>query len=241
MAKQKKENRWYHEKSTLTVFLVLRFLVILTAILSAVRRDYESVFISCFTLLLFLLPNILTKRLRVTLPSTLECIILLFVFAANILGEINNFYVRVPHWDTLLHTLNGFNCAAIGFAMVDFLNREERFSIRLSPLYLAVVAFCFSMTVGVCWEIYEYIADHLFTLDMQKDAIVHSFNTVMLDATNDNTIIQKSKPTTVKKYTLCKSPWTFGSSMISRIFHPEFVQPAIESRRAHVATFERLC
>ena len=89
MAKQKKENRWYHEKSTLTVFLVLRFLVILTAILSAVRRDYESVFISCFTLLLFLLPNILTKRLRVTLPSTLECIILLFVFAANILGEIN--------------------------------------------------------------------------------------------------------------------------------------------------------
>ena len=92
MAKQKKENRWYHEKSTLTVFLVLRFLVILTAILSAVRRDYESVFISCFTLLLFLLPNILTKRLRVTLPSTLECIILLFVFAANILGEINNFY-----------------------------------------------------------------------------------------------------------------------------------------------------
>ena len=189
MAKQKKENRWYHEKSTLTVFLVLRFLVILTAILSAVRRDYESVFISCFTLLLFLLPNILTKRLRVTLPSTLECIILLFVFAANILGEINNFYVRVPHWDTLLHTLNGFNCAAIGFAMVDFLNREESFSIRLSPIYLAVVAFCFSMTVGVCWEIYEYIADHLFTLDMQKDAIVHSFNTVMLDATNDNIAI----------------------------------------------------
>ena len=140
-------------------------------------------------MLLFLLPNILTKRLRVTLPSTLECIILLFVFAANILGEINNFYVRVPHWDTLLHTLNGFNCAAIGFAMVDFLNREERFSIRLSPLYLAVVAFCFSMTVGVCWEIYEYIADHLFTLDMQKDAIVHSFNTVMLDATNDNIAI----------------------------------------------------
>ena len=175
MAKQKKENRWYHEKSTLTVFLVLRFLVILTAILSAVRRDYESVFISCFTLLLFLLPSILTKRLRVTLPSTLECIILLFVFAANILGEINNFYVRVPHWDTLLHTLNGFNCAAIGFAMVDFLNREERFSIRLSPLYLAVVAFCFSMTVGVCWEIYEYIvSDQCSTSDALNDFCISS-------------------------------------------------------------------
>ena len=190
MAKQKKENRWYHEKSTLTVFLVLRFLVILTAILSAVRRDYESVFISCFTLLLFLLPNILTKRLRVTLPSTLECIILLFVFAANILGEINNFYVRVPHWDTLLHTLNGFNCAAIGFALVDMLNRHERVSLHLSPLFLSVVAFCFSMTIGVLWEFYEYTADRILVLDMQKDTVIHEFNTVTLDDTQDNIAIQ---------------------------------------------------
>jgi hypothetical protein len=190
MAKQKKENRWYHEKSTLTVFLVLRFLVILTAILSAVRRDYESVFISCFTLLLFLLPSILTKRLRVTLPSTLECIILLFVFAANILGEINNFYVRVPHWDTLLHTLNGFNCAAIGFALVDMLNRHERVSLHLSPLFLSVVAFCFSMTIGVLWEFYEYTADRILVLDMQKDTVIHEFNTVTLDDTQDNIAIQ---------------------------------------------------
>ncbi|MGX8706106.1 MAG: hypothetical protein ACSW8J_05975, partial [bacterium] len=95
------------------------------------------------------------RQLKVELPSTMEIIILCFIFAAEILGEIHSFYILVPHWDTVLHTLNGFNCAAIGFALVDLLNRSEQFSFKLSPLFLAIVAFCFSMTVGVMWEFIE--------------------------------------------------------------------------------------
>ena len=81
-------------------------------------------------------------------------------------------------------------CAAVGFALVDLLNRDEKFSIQLSPLFLAIVAFCFSMTVGVLWEFFEYFADCLFGLDMQKDAVIQSIQSVSLDPSLPNTVIR---------------------------------------------------
>jgi len=95
----------------------------------------------------------------------------------------------VPNWDTMLHTLNGFLCAAIGFALVDMLNRSDVFSFKLSPVYLAIVAFCFSMTVGVLWEFFEYGVDCFLGFDMQKDAVVSSLHSVMLDPANSNKVI----------------------------------------------------
>ena len=137
-----------------------------------------------------ILPSILTKKLKIYLPSALEIVILCFIFAAEILGEISSFYINVPHWDTMLHTINGFLCAAVGFALVDLFNRDERFTFKLSPLFLAVVAFCFSMTIGVLWEFFEFSADHFFATDMQKDTIVRQINTVELDETRTNKVVK---------------------------------------------------
>ena len=192
--KMKKENMkkripYYTNKGTLAVYLVLRGLVILSLVRAALRGNFESVFFCSMTLVLLILPSILTRKLQVELPGTLEIIILLFIFAAEILGELNSFYVRVPNWDTMLHTLNGFLCAAIGFALVDMLNRSDRFSFRLSPMYLALVAFCFSMTVGVLWEFLEYTGDCFLGLDMQKDTIVEAIRTVDLDPTRSNKVV----------------------------------------------------
>jgi len=185
----RKKSTRYTQKSTLVVYLILRALVLLALVLSFLRRDYESVFICVLTLILFLLPLAVEKRMGLRLPSTLEIIILLFIFAAEILGELNSFYGRAPHWDTVLHTLNGFLCAAIGFALVDMFNRSEKFSFQLSPFYLALVAFCFSMTVGVVWEFFEYGCDQLLSLDMQKDTMVSLINTVDLDMTRTNQVV----------------------------------------------------
>lgn len=187
--KIKKENPYYHNKTTLTVYVVLRALIIFVMVRSLLRREYQSMALCGLSLFLMILPSIVSRRLKIVLPSTLEIIILLFIFAAEILGEINSFYMRVPHWDTMLHTINGFLCAAIGFCLVDMMNREERFSFKLSPLYLAIVSFCFSMTVGVIWEFFEFGADQLMGLDMQKDAVIHAIDSVMLDPTRTNTVI----------------------------------------------------
>ncbi len=187
--KPKKENPFYKNKTTLTVYLVLRGLVIFVLIRSLLRREYQSMFLCALSLVLMVLPSIISKKLKIVLPSTLEVIILLFIFAAEILGEIHSFYVRIPNWDTMLHTINGFLCAAIGFCLVDMLNRNDQFSFKLSPLYLAIVSFCFSMTVGVLWEFYEFGVDQLLGMDMQKDTVVHVINSVNLDPTRSNTVI----------------------------------------------------
>ena len=180
----------YSNKTTLTVYLVLRALIILIMVRAVLRGNYESVFLCALSLVLLILPSILQKRLYITLPSTLEVVILLFIFAAEILGELASFYVRVPNWDTMLHTVNGFLCAAVGFALVDMINRNERFSLKLSPVYLAIVAFCFSMTVGVLWEFFEFAADRFLGLDMQKDTVLSAIGSVALDPTMSNKVVR---------------------------------------------------
>ena len=170
------------------VYLLLRFLVILTIITQFFNRNYENVFMGLLTLILFVLPTIFERQLMIDLPDTLEVIILLFIFAAQILGEIQAFYTSVQGWDTALHTVNGFLCAAIGFSLVDMFNRHERFSLSLSPVFMAIVAFCFSMTIGVLWEFFECIMDVTFGFDMQKDFIVNSIHSVTLDPAASNTV-----------------------------------------------------
>lgn len=189
MAKERKENRFYKNKTTLTVYLVLRGLIIFILVRAVLRREYQSVFLCALSLVLMIMPSIISRRLKIVLPDTLEIVILLFIFAAEILGELNSFYVRVPHWDTMLHTINGFLCAAIGFALVDMMNRDDQFTFQLSPLYLAIVSFCFSMTVGVLWEFFEFSGDYFLGMDMQKDTIVNAIHSVNLDPTLTNTVV----------------------------------------------------
>lgn len=168
------------------VYFLLRLSVILVLIAQAFNRNFENVFLCVLTLFLFTVPTLLERRLRIDIPNTLEIIILLFIYAAEILGEIQAFYLYIPNWDTMLHTMNGFLCAAIGFSLLDILNRNEKVKFSLSPLYLAIVAFCFSMTVGVLWEFFEAGMDHFFLLDMQKDTVVNSIGSVLLDPSNSN-------------------------------------------------------
>lgn len=160
---------------------ILRALVVAVLIRQFITGNYQYVFLCVLVLILFAVPEMVEKKMGILLPDTLEVIILLFIFSAEILGEVQSFYTHFPYWDTVLHTINGFLCAAIGLSLVEILNNSERVSIRLSPFFVAVVAFCFSMTVGVVWEFFEFGMDMLFGLDMQKDTIVHTISSIALD------------------------------------------------------------
>ena len=194
MGRKKKSNflvsahRTLRKKSVVAaVYIVLRLLVILVMVAQFFNGNFENVFLCILTLILFLLPTIFEKSLQIDLPNALEIIILLFIFAAEILGEIRAFYTTFAYLDTMLHTINGFLCAAIGFSLVDMCNRHKRVSLSLSPVYMAIVAFCFSMTIGVLWEFFECTMDQFFLLDMQKDTVVNVISSVNLDPTGGNT------------------------------------------------------
>lgn len=182
--------REFHEnKVKFIVYWVLRFFVIVSLVSSAIRGEYENVFVCFLSLILFIMPAVIEKKLKIDLPSTLEIIILLFIFAAEILGEIHNYYLKFPYWDTMLHTLNGFLFAAVGFSLLDVINRNSNIKFQLSPFYLAIVAFCFSMTIGVLWEFFEFFCDTFFQLDMQKDFVINRISSVTLDPAKSNTPI----------------------------------------------------
>ena len=184
MDKELREHR-----SSFIVFSILRILVLAVLVRQIMLASYESAFFCVLTLLLLYVPSWVQVKLRIELPPPLEITILCFIFAAEILGEVNAFYVVVPNWDTMLHTLNGFLAAAVGFSMVILLNDDERLTFHLSPFFLALVAFCFSMTIGVLWEFFEFSMDYFFGFDMQKDTVVHSIHSVLLDPTRTNTVV----------------------------------------------------
>ncbi len=199
-----KKEKALHTKPRIEILLI--FLVLLTVIRQFFIGSYHNVFLGILTILLFGIPDLVERKLKVTIPMGLKTVILLFIFAAEILGEINAFYVKIPIWDTILHTTNGFLMAAIGFATIDLFNRSDHFSMRMSPFFVAFVAFCFSMTVGVLWEFFEFSMDWFFGLDMQKDWIVQTINSVKLNPDGLNEPVR----VTVDSLVVNNEKWDLG-------------------------------
>lgn len=168
-------------RSSFAVYLILRTLVILVLVRQIMMQNYENIFVCLLTLLLLLVPSFVQLTFKVELPIFLEILILVFIYAAEILGEIDNYYFSIPYWDTILHTINGFVCAAVGFSMVSLLNKSEKIQFFVSPLFLAIVSFTFSMTIGVLWEFFEFSMDQLFAMDTQKDTLITSIHSVGVD------------------------------------------------------------
>ncbi len=173
------------KRSSLAIYLILRFLVVVCMILQIIRGDLNNALLCLLSLVLLFAPLFIQNKYEITLPDSLEICIYLFIFSAEILGEINNFYGIIPHWDTCLHTINGFLATAVGFSLVDLLNKNSK-DINLSPFYLCLVAFCFSMTIGILWEFFEYGGDKLVKFDMQKDTLITNVSSVYLNPDNEN-------------------------------------------------------
>lgn len=182
----------HQTRRRLTIRGVLSFFIVLTFVRAAFMHRYENMFVCVLSLVLFCVPMLIERSLDIDIPPLMEAIIYCFIFAAEILGEINSFYTIIPGWDTMLHTINGFLVAAVGFSLVDLFNRSERFTFKLSPLFLAIVAFCFSMTVAVLWEFFEFGADQVMGTDMQKDFIVQNIHSVSLNPDGLNNVVDVS-------------------------------------------------
>lgn len=175
--------------AVIALYVILRVFVAAALVYDIISGNYESAFVCALVLVLFMLPAFLERKLNIDLPNTLEVIILLFIFAAEILGELGNYYITYPYWDTVLHTTCGFLTAAVGFSLIDILNRDSKVKFNLSPVYCAVAAFCFSMTIGVLWEFWEFASDQLLHTDMQKDTVITAFASTYLDPTQSNVAV----------------------------------------------------
>lgn len=185
---KKRNKRLGAHTSSTVIFIALRVIVFAILLLNIWQLNFENVFTCVLTLILFTAPFVLEEKFKIEIPSTLEIVIFLFIFSAQILGEINSFYTLIPYWDTVLHTINGFIMGAVGFSMIELLNESDKVSFKLSPIFIALTAFCFSMTIGVFWEFFEFGMDQFFGMDMQKDTIVSQINSVTFDPDHLNNV-----------------------------------------------------
>jgi len=170
-------------KVAYVIFVVLNIAITGAIVRCIFQKRPEGVFVGILALILLLIPPFVKKSFKVELPTVLEAIAYTFVFCAQILGEIESFYTKVPFWDSILHIVCGFIFAAFGFCLFDIFNRNKSkdSKFEMSPFFLALLAFCFSITIGTLWEFFEFTADIIFQPDMQKDYIVKKFGSCAFD------------------------------------------------------------
>ena len=137
-----------------------------------VKSDYVLMLVQCILgVVAMLMPSFLKKKLKLEIPSSMIFLYTIFLYCAIYLGEVKSFYYQVPHWDTILHTFSGAMLGALGFLFVTLLNKNEKVQMNLSPLFVVDFSFCFAVTLGVFWEIYEFTFDGILGLNMQKFAL----------------------------------------------------------------------
>lgn len=167
---------------------LVRVLLIVLFIVGFVTGDHNQDFIIIITFILTYYPSILEKKFGVYLPKRIQLVITLFIFAAQILGEIGDFYEKISWWDTMLHTISGIVLGLVGFLFVYLLNEKGNLNVNLSPKFVVLFAFCFALTMGVFWEFFEFGADRLLGFNMQKfrlpgqDGLVDTMSDLIVDA-----------------------------------------------------------
>lgn len=165
-----------------TISNIIRFLLIAAAIYSIITKNYINTFTSVFTLFLTFLPFIIAKKEHIKLPSSFQIIILLFIFAAQYLGEMNSYYLKYWWWDIMLHTFSGIILGFIGYLLVYILNKEEKVNVYLSPFFMVLFSFTFAVALGAIWEIFEFSMDSIFGTNMQKSGLTDTMWDLIVDS-----------------------------------------------------------
>lgn len=181
-----KKNRWEiltrvrENKRAFFVFSALGLVITAILIQGALCARWDRVFTGALCLVLLWVPPIIEHTFSLQFPTALEISAYVFVFCAGILGEMLDFYQRFSFWDTVLHTANGFLFAGFGFCLFSLFEKKRKVRTLPSPAYQSFTAFCFSATVGVFWELFEFAADILLHTDMQKDTMRYEMHSVLL-------------------------------------------------------------
>lgn len=143
------------------------------------ERQWPLAFLAILTLGLTVLPSPLFRRLGIRLPGSFLAGIVLFIFATIFLGEAFDFYNRYWWWDVVLHGGSALGFGLVGFLFVFTLFEGDRYA---APAWaLGLIAFCFAVTIGTLWEIFEFGMDRSFGLNMQKSGLSDTMGDLIID------------------------------------------------------------
>lgn len=112
-------------------------------------------------------PILLTVLTRLKFDLPLVIAYLVFLFGAQFLGSVLNWY-RISWWDLLLHGISGM---IVAFFAIAIYKKQvvQRANGQISSGFRFLFILSFAALCGVLWEIYEFNCDQLFGALMQKD------------------------------------------------------------------------
>ena len=147
------------------VLAVLQLVMAVQLVLLLMKQDWPAAFFVVGIMALMLAPVMF--RLPVEIPSEIQIVAVLFVFATLFLGEVQDYYQRFWWWDASLHTTSGLLLGMLGFMFVYMLNENSQVDFHMRPSFVALFAFFFAVAVGAVWEIFEFGMDEIFGTNMQ--------------------------------------------------------------------------
>ena len=173
-------------KKSLRLNFILQGFTLLTAIASLVmffvddnRGLDTTVFqlMQCvMALVIFNVPLFISRKFKCYIPNFITILLYIFIFMHFILGEIYRAYDHILLYDKFLHTSSGMVFCLLSLSIVWLFNNSEDGKVKLSPFFVVLFTFCFTLTLEYLWEIVEYGCDRLIGLNMQRwqDSIVET-------------------------------------------------------------------
>ena len=186
------------------IYIIVTLLTILSIMREVNNGDIKNIILCVVSIFLYYIPYIVNKLLKDMFPIIIRITFVLFIFSTIVLGEVNDFYELVPIWDDVLHIVQGIFVASIGFSLMYMLFKKKDESndrdkdknkvikknrIKFEKVLIILFSFCLSISVGVVWEVGEYVTDYNMKVDMQKDKYINEFNSILLNSKKDNEVM----------------------------------------------------
>lgn len=167
-AKRMKVIKWIIRTLTLAMLVAAVVFLFIVDDPKKQRRLVFSIVQLGLMMLVIILPKRLKEYLNFKVPLTLETALNVFAFCGFILGDVFNFYKKIPIWDSLLHAFSGVLLAYVGFVLIDYFVKRESIDVHMSRAFVCISVVLFSLAVGALWEIGEYVADDIFGTNNQQ-------------------------------------------------------------------------
>ena len=167
------------ERLELKISYMLKIVVIATIFFSLFEKDWFLIASSITILFFSALPSLVERQFHITLPVEVDLVLTTFIFFHFILGEFGQYYLKFWWFDLLLHGSSGIIIGMVGFVIIYFFLYTRK--IQANPLLVTVFSVSFSLAAGALWEIFEFIMDISFGMNMQKSGLVDTMTDLIID------------------------------------------------------------
>lgn len=178
-SEQQKPESWIN-RIELIIAVVLQIGILAVTIGALIERQWLGAFSGSVVLLLTFAPALIERHLRVPLPVELTLITSVFLYASFALGEARDFYEKIWWWDLALHGVAALTIGVIGFLGIYVFYMTQR--VQIAPGWIATITFALAVSLGTIWEIFEFLMDWNFGLNMQKSGLVDTMTDLMINA-----------------------------------------------------------